>query len=310
MARLLTIGLPFYNAQTTLNDAVQSIMAQTSTEWELILVNDGSVDDSAAIARELAADDRITLIDHSTNRGLPHRLNEITGLARGDLLVRMDADDMMHPERLERQAAFLANHPTVDLVGTAMYVLDDDDRLVGLSRVRRADRARDRLRFAVVNHPTVMGRTSWFEHHPYDERFRRAQDFELWTRTDAELTLRNLDEPLHFHRQDLGALAGRGRRTNTEMQVAVLRAHGVERVGKAMTALLIARVHIKAVVYAVLNKVGIIRIANLVRLRRIRAIDVRRAEAALDVIRGGSPSSLDREVGEPPPAGGGPDPTE
>src|SRR6516165_10713523 len=105
----VTIGLPFVNQANLLADAIRSVFAQTFTDWELILVDDGSSDCSTSIARAVC-DPRVSYHRNSANRGLPFCLNAIPSLCTGDYIARCDADDMMHPLRLERQIAFLEAH--------------------------------------------------------------------------------------------------------------------------------------------------------------------------------------------------------
>ena len=98
----ITIGIPFYNAEVYLADAIRSIFAQTYQEWELILVDDGSTDSSLEIARSVK-DSRVRVIADGVNRRLPYRLNQITAEAKYDLIGRMDADDIISPVRFEKQ---------------------------------------------------------------------------------------------------------------------------------------------------------------------------------------------------------------
>src|SRR5215207_5701854 len=123
MTPRVTIGLPFYNAANTLASAVRSVFAQTYHDWELILVNDGSSDRSLEIA-DAVKDPRIRVMSDGRNKGLAARLNEITSSACGRYIARMDADDLMHPDRLARQVALLQTRPRVDVVGTATYATD------------------------------------------------------------------------------------------------------------------------------------------------------------------------------------------
>src|SRR5438874_1140893 len=115
----LTIGLPVYNARLFLEDTLRSIFAQTFTDWELIAVDDGSTDGSGALLERLR-DHRVRVFIEKGNRGLAARLNFIHENARGTYIARMDADDMMHPERMARQLAFLDQHPEVDVVGCSL----------------------------------------------------------------------------------------------------------------------------------------------------------------------------------------------
>src|SRR5688572_8039312 len=108
----VTVGIPFLNGKRTLVDAVRSVFAQTFTDWELILMDDGSTDGSADLVRGID-DPRVRLVSDGVNRGLCDRLNQIASLAQGRYLARMDADDLMHAQRLERQVAYLNRHADV-----------------------------------------------------------------------------------------------------------------------------------------------------------------------------------------------------
>lgn len=201
MSDLITVGLPFYNDYRHLALAVRSVLRQTWQNWELLLVNDASQDGSLEVARTFA-DPRIRIIDHRDNRGLGYRLNEITGAARGEYLFRMDADDVMHPERLERQWNVLRSAPSNTVVGTAAVELDEHGNLTRIIRSRGVRQGGYSARGAFI-HPTVAARTAWFRENRYSEApvFRRVQDAELWIRTAASSRFVLLEEPLLFYRR-------------------------------------------------------------------------------------------------------------
>lgn len=200
MNELISIGLPFHNDRRHLARAIKSVLRQTSSNWELILLNDGSSDGSLEVARSFT-DPRIRLIDHRENCGLACRLNEIASAARGEYLFRMDADDVMHPARLERQLNVLRSAPANTVVGTAAIGLDENDHLTRIIRSYGARQGGYNARSAFI-HPTVAARTAWFLENPYSEApvFRRTQDAELWTRTAASSRFVLLEEPLLFYR--------------------------------------------------------------------------------------------------------------
>ena len=107
---LISIGIPFYNAEKYLKFAIQSVIAQSYQNWELILVDDGSSDNSLEIAQDFALKDaRIRVICDGKNRKLPYRLNQLILESKGDFIARMDADDIMHPDRLLIQLTYLKN---------------------------------------------------------------------------------------------------------------------------------------------------------------------------------------------------------
>jgi glycosyltransferase involved in cell wall biosynthesis len=193
---LVTIGIPFYNAEKTIVDAIKSVYAQTYKEWELILVDDGSTDRSLELIQGIN-DPRITVISDGSNRRLPYRLNQIAQLAKGKYLARMDADDLMYPKRIETQVSYLEAYPTVDVVSGLAVVINDWNEPTGkLIRVH----GKDKLTHTQLIHPCCIGHTSWFLDNPYSEEYIRAEDHELWVRTYRHSEFAIIDEPLYLYR--------------------------------------------------------------------------------------------------------------
>ncbi|WP_266363312.1 glycosyltransferase [Tellurirhabdus rosea] len=223
-APTVTIGLPFYNAAAYLDNAIQSVVNQTFSDWEMILLDDGSTDGSAAVARRWASDPRIRLILDGQNEGLPARLNQIARLARGRYLARMDADDVMAPHRLATQVDFLESSPETHLVASFAYVIDTRNRVYGFrGRVKLPETLREAIRATAIIHPTVMARREWFLQHPYDPAWRRSQDQELWLRTLFTSQFAVIPQPLLFYRERGLPYAAKYRRTAAELQRLVVR---------------------------------------------------------------------------------------
>ena len=199
----VSIGLPFYNDEKTLKYTIQSILLQSYTDWELILLDDGSTDGSLAIAKSIK-DNRIRVISDGENKGLAVRLNEIAKLAKGQFLARMDADDLMHPDRIEKQITFLSMHKSIDVVGTNAYSIDLNGNIIGKRFVQLIKNdIYEVLKKGLFIHPTIMGKTDWFRKNPYDESSSvyRAEDYELWSRTILNNCFATIDEPLLFYRE-------------------------------------------------------------------------------------------------------------
>src|SRR5437016_6143907 len=124
----VSIIMAVHNAERFLAAAVESVLAQSFGDFEFIIVDDGSSDDSGAILRQFAKqDDRIHLIARE-NRGLTCSLNEMIAEARGEFLARMDADDLALPQRLAVQVKFMQEHPDVVLLGGAYELIDEAGR--------------------------------------------------------------------------------------------------------------------------------------------------------------------------------------
>ncbi|HMN95812.1 MAG TPA: glycosyltransferase [Phycisphaerales bacterium] len=175
--------LPFRDAGSALAAAVASILWQRAEDFVLLLIDDGSLD--GAVKRLEPRDDRrVVVLADGARRGLPARLNQGVDWAaeRGiPLIARMDADDVAHPDRLERQLALLEADATLDLVGTGSIVTQHRRRIVGCRRPppQHPEICRTPYRRFPLAHPTWLGRTSWFRRHRYDEHALRSQDYQL-----------------------------------------------------------------------------------------------------------------------------------
>jgi glycosyltransferase involved in cell wall biosynthesis len=202
---LVSIGIPFYNSEQYLDFAIRSVLNQTYTNWELFLLDDGSTDKSLTIARKYESDSRVIVISDGLNKGLPARLNELSELANGKYYARMDADDIMFPERIELQVDFLNEHPDVDVVGSSAVSIDNYNRVFGKRMGGTKVKTEDTF-FTVLNkgyfiHPTVMGKRDWFRKNQYDIKLKRAQDLELWCRSIKNSNFFVLEEALLFYRE-------------------------------------------------------------------------------------------------------------
>lgn len=199
---LVTIGLPVFNAKPYIELALRSVFAQTLHDWELIIIDDGSTDGSVDVLRTLD-DDRIRVIADGQHLGLGARLNQIVGHARGSYTARMDADDLMHPQRLQSQLDYLMLHPEVDVVGSSMLVLDHGLVPAGMRSLpaTHAQICARPLRGFLIAHATLFGRSKWFASHPYDESLCGCEDWGLFLSSFRESTFANITEPLYFYRE-------------------------------------------------------------------------------------------------------------
>lgn len=203
---MISIGIPFYNAQEYLESAICSVLAQIYKDWELILIDDGSIDNSLRIANYYAKlDSRIRVISDGRNMKLPYRLNQLIEESTGEFIARMDADDIMHPERLEKQLKFLETNKSYDLVSTGLVSIDNNNTIKGYRRVESLydDFSMLKTSYPIV-HPSVMARRSWFERNKYSEKYPRAEDFELWTRaiSNNDFKMAVLPDLLLYYREE------------------------------------------------------------------------------------------------------------
>lgn len=194
---LVTIGIPFKNVEF-LPAALQSVLDQTMGDFELLLVDDRTAGPIDTVMPFLL-DRRVSLLCDGRSLGLAARLNQITLLSRGKYLARMDADDIMAPARLERQIHLLESDNTINVVGTAVLIIDDQNTLLGSAFTKRIQLCR-RFSYLRLFHPTVMGRNEWFRRNPYSTEFFRCEDYELWLRTAGNGDISYIAEPLLYYR--------------------------------------------------------------------------------------------------------------
>ncbi|MCW5833038.1 MAG: glycosyltransferase family 2 protein, partial [Labilithrix sp.] len=197
---LVTVGVPFRDEERYLEAAVRSVLAQTWTNLEVLLVDDGSTDRSLEIARGLR-DERITVISDGRRRHLPARLNEITARARGELVARMDADDVAHPDRIRREIEALeAGGAGCVAAGTWAAVIDAGGALFAVLEASLPASSASALERGVFPHATLLARREWLLANPYDEGLTRAEDRDLWCRTVATSRFAIVPEPLYVVR--------------------------------------------------------------------------------------------------------------
>ena len=202
----VSIGIPFYNAEATLLDAVRSVFAQTHPNWELILLDDGSTDRSLEVARSID-DPRVRVYSDGRNKRLAARLNEIVRLARFDFVARMDADDLMSRDRIAQQLRVLSGDDELDLVSAGVVSMSDGYEPLGMRCVAKDHRISTKAVLAGgsgIVHAAVLGRRDWFLRNSYDESLKVNQDANLWIRAYAtrDLKVRVLPEPLYYYRED------------------------------------------------------------------------------------------------------------
>jgi glycosyltransferase involved in cell wall biosynthesis len=240
----VSIVIPVYNATSTLPLTLRSIFGQTFTDWELILVDDGSTDGSVELMRSID-DDRVRVYVDGENKTPGPRHNEMTRLARAQLVARMDNDDVMHPDRLQKQVEYMDAHPEVDMVGTGAYSVDSELRIAGKRGSSRLPSSEFQVGLrGLFIHPTVMGRTTWFRDNPYDEapQVWRITDMDLWFRTFTRSHFGLLSEPLLFYEEDMGEIIDKLRETNRARLWLMFRGHGEVRRKRLSLRLAIAAV--------------------------------------------------------------------
>lgn len=202
----VTIGIPFFNAEESILDTVKSVFAQTHINWELILLDDGSTDRTLEMVN-LIDDPRVRVISDGRNKGLAARLNEMAQLARFPYIARMDADDIMSRDRIERQLRFLVENTEFDLVSAGVISVSKNWVPTGLRCVPEDHIITSSAVLAGrsgIAHAAVLGRREWFLRNPYNELLRLGEDADLWIRAYAkgDLKVKVMQASLYFYNED------------------------------------------------------------------------------------------------------------
>lgn len=228
---LISVVMSVYNGMAFLEEAIDSVLSQTLTDFEFIIIDDGSTDKTWPMLTGYAAQDvRITLLRNETNLGYTRSLNRGLKLARGLFVARQDADDISAPERFEKQIAYFDAHPEVGLLGTVTNLIDDKGKILSPGfyshLVSNTDLQKELLIDFCLAHGSVMIRRQCLDQvgPVYDVSLEPAEDHDLWLRLSEVTQVGNLAEPLYGYRQH-GASVSKQRRSLQTLHWA----EGVER---------------------------------------------------------------------------------
>jgi glycosyltransferase involved in cell wall biosynthesis len=197
--------MPLFNGERFVREALESILGQTFTDFEFLIIDDGSSDASVKIV-ESYDDPRIRLISNHENLGVTATLNRGIALARGEFIARMDCDDISLPTRLAEEVDYLDQNPGCAMVAVMVVMTDEDgnDRGEWLDDRKTSSHAaiyRFLPRANCIAHPGIMIRKSVLSHYRYNDLQRVAQDYDLWLRMCADgLVIAKLAKPLLNYR--------------------------------------------------------------------------------------------------------------
>lgn len=198
----VSVILPVRNGELYLTKAIQSILNQSLSDFELVIIDDSSIDASLRIAKRFR-DQRIILLTNNTPIGVAESLNIGIKVAKGAFIARMDADDIARPNRLYVQLKFLENNPQVGVVGSWVEVIDEREKYKQILRTPVNDK--DIMRYMIHTnpfiHPSVMLRKSLIDiYGGYDSKIEGAEDYDLWVRLSRFTKLENIPKPLIKYR--------------------------------------------------------------------------------------------------------------
>lgn len=205
----ISVLLPVYNAQNTLREAIDSILNQSFNDFELIVLNDGSTDDSEAIIKSYS-DPRIRYLAHP-NCGLAATLNKGLQIAKAEIIARQDNDDCSKPTRFEKQLRYLQDHQACVLLGTAAEIIDEKGTSTGRIHAHPSDNCALQFQLLFDNpfvHSSVMFRKSLvIELGGYSTANTVFEDYDLWSKLAAKGELANLPDVLLSYRESTAGMS-------------------------------------------------------------------------------------------------------
>ena len=274
----ISVVLPIYNGQAFLLSAIDSILSQSFTDLELLIIDDGSTDDSLAIA-SIHSDPRVRILRNSVNLGLPQSLNLAISHAKAELIARHDQDDIAEPQRLARQFDFLSHHSHVGLLGTWARVISGCQDGSGASSHEHRHPIEDsELRWRLLwNSPFVhstvmMRREAFLRTGGYTTSQDRSvpEDYDLWVRMSRVCSMANIPEFLQIYRE---TPSGMSRERHTEIVRGVTRIscsllgtalpHENDKDVKGLSLALNGQAQASITFRAALRRIGLLRRASL-----------------------------------------------
>lgn len=229
MESLVTVIMPFYNAERFMRLALDSIIAQNYQAIEILCINDGSSDKTGEILEEYRRKDkRIIVVTNIKNCGLIASLNSALELVNGKLFARMDADDYSAPDRISKLVAYLKENPEINLVSSGYYYFKKDGKLLNMvSPIALSPEALKILSlFATpLAHAAICGRTKLIKEKLfyYDSNYVHAEDFELFSRLAwNHIKMANINQPLYSVRLHTGSVSFKHNVAQTESNLAIV----------------------------------------------------------------------------------------
>lgn len=212
MKPLVSIIIPIFNEEKHLKECIESVLSQTYTNWELILVNDDSTDKTAEIIDLFLNNFPQRIVKLNLKRqGDGAGVNKGLEISTGKYVARMDGDDIMMPLRIEKQVKFLEENPTIGAIGTGAYLIDGNGKVTG-KRINPIENSAiqliiDKCGYPII-HPTLMIRYEILAKIPYREILMAAEDLALWLDLAPKTQFANLNELLIKKRLHKGSMTG------------------------------------------------------------------------------------------------------
>jgi len=201
---LISVVMSVYNGEKYLSQSIESILTQTVKEYEFIIINDGSTDNSLDILFRFQKQDSRIIIVNQENLGLTKSLNRGFELSKGKYIARQDADDISLPERFSKQIVYFSRNQTIGVLGTNVYRIKDDSSIIGLDKMKsnyKDIKNTLKIRNALSHGSVMLNKDMLGTEIFYNEYFKYSQDYELWSRISKKVEIYNLKDFLYMFRE-------------------------------------------------------------------------------------------------------------
>ena len=180
----ISVIMPFYNCEKFLDESIWSILNQTFSDFEFIIINDASTDKSEEIVKKYLTDKRIIYIKNTENKWIVFNLNKVIDLVKGEFVARMDGDDISEKSRFQEQLDFLEKNKDICLVWSFVELIDENwEKIWTLEKnIQNEKIKKDLFLYSQFIHPSVMIRTDILKKYKYREEFLYCEDYDLWFR--------------------------------------------------------------------------------------------------------------------------------
>jgi glycosyltransferase involved in cell wall biosynthesis len=206
---MLSIILPIRNAQPYLIKCLDSVKNQTYKSWKLYIVDDASTDDSYLIARNYLSinlsSKKFLLRKNKVQKGITKSLNYLINISNSKYIARVDADDVNHPLRFEEQMKIIKSDKNLDVVGTAAFIIDNNDNVIKTQIMPETDHLIKKYLFkknCFFHSSVIIKRDFLLKNNLYNENYINGQDYDLWLRGSKNSFYYNLKKPLIYYRRN------------------------------------------------------------------------------------------------------------
>lgn len=233
----VSVVMPVYNGEAYLREAIESILFQTYQDFELLVIDDGSTDGTAAILQEFAADERVKVLCNASNTGLIYTRNKGVANSQGEYIAILDSDDIAMPNRLEQQVAFLDANPEFVMVGSSIDLIDSEGNFIRKQHYPAPSKFIPSLLLFQNNfaQSAVMLRKACLPAPCYREGYEQVEDYDLWIRLANSYKVANLPQTLVKYRHHQSSISNAKATVHTDRIKKVL-ANQLQNIGITPTA--------------------------------------------------------------------------